>query len=326
MSFLPRALVHNWRLKLAALGLSVFLWALFQTEPRNAETFSAIPVVVDVADTAWTLSGEPNPPTVDLRLSGPAREIIRLAREGTMVRVAIRDVGSSDTLVTLRRDWVELGDGRGISVESVSPASVHLSFEPALSKVVPLSMRFKGQLPDRVARASPWGLNPQVARVRGPASRIRGVDSLHLEPLDLSSISASGVFDVAVDTAGLGGGRVTPPTATVAVRVEDKVQRVLTGIPVMIQPADGEPEMTVEPAAVAVTLEGARTLVNAVVPADLQAWVASDLVMGLVEGEERRVPVRIQGVPALVSAQLDNETVTVRRAPQARDQKPEVDG
>ena len=28
-----QALVRNWRLKLSALGLSVFLWALVQTEP-----------------------------------------------------------------------------------------------------------------------------------------------------------------------------------------------------------------------------------------------------------------------------------------------------
>ncbi len=32
-----QALAHNWRLKLSALGLSVFLWALVQGEPSNQE-------------------------------------------------------------------------------------------------------------------------------------------------------------------------------------------------------------------------------------------------------------------------------------------------
>lgn len=325
MSFLPRALVHNWRLKLSALGLAVFLWALVQTEPRNAETFSAIPVAVEVADTSWTLSGEPSPASVELRLSGPAREIIRLARQGTSVRVPIREVGSTDTLVTLRRDWVELGDDRGISVESVTPSLVHISFEAAMSRAVPLSLRLKGQLPDRLALASPIGLNPQVARVRGPASRIQGVDSLPLMPLDLSRVRSSGVFDLAVDTAGLGGGRVTPPTATVGVRVEERVERVLSGIPVMVQATEGAPDMVAVPTTVAVTLRGARTLVNAVDPADLRAWVASELVRGLVAGEERRVPVRIEGVPALVLAQPAVDLVTVRRASDARDGGPPGD-
>jgi hypothetical protein len=180
VSSLSRALIHNWRLKLAALGLSVFLWALVQTEPQNAETFSAIPVKVELTDTAWALSAPPQPPTVDLRLSGPAREIIRLAREGTSLQVPVRDVVASDTLVSLRRDWVDLGEGHGISVESVTPSTVRLSFEPAVSRAVPLSLRLKGALPDRLALASPIGLNPQMARVRGPASRVQGLDSLPL--------------------------------------------------------------------------------------------------------------------------------------------------
>jgi hypothetical protein len=311
----PRALVHNWRLKLAALGLSVLLWALVQTEPRNAETFSAIPVEVELADTAWALAGPPQPPTVELRLSGPTGEIIRLAREGTAVRVPIREVGSTDTLVALRRDWVELGDGRSISVESMNPPSVHISFESAVSRAVPLALQVKGALPERLALASPIGLNPQLVRVRGPASRVEGLDSIPLEPLDLSRVNASGVFEVAVDTTGLGGGRVTPPTATVGVRIEEKVERVLSGVPVLLQAASGDPTLSVDPDTISVTLRGARTLVDAVDPADLGAWVTSELVKGMAAGEERRVPVRVEGVPSLVSAQPVVGAVTVRRAP-----------
>jgi hypothetical protein len=311
----PRALIHNWRLKLAALGLSVLLWALVQTEPRNAETFSAIPVDVELADTAWALAGPPRPPTVELRLSGPTGEIVRLAREGTAVRIPIREVGSNDTLVTLRHDWVELGNDRSISVESVTPSSVHISFESAVSRAVPITLQVKGALPERLALASPIGLNPQLVRVRGPASRIEGLDSIPLEPLDLSRVHTSGVFVVAVDTTGLGGSRITPPTATLGVRVEDKVERVLSGVPVLLQAANGDPTLSVAPDTISVTLRGARTLVNAVDPTDLGAWVTADLVKGMVRGEERRVPVRIEGVPDLVSAQPAIDMVTVRRAP-----------
>ena len=48
-----QALVHNWRLKLSAVGLSVFLWALVQTEPTNQETFASVPVLLEIADTSW---------------------------------------------------------------------------------------------------------------------------------------------------------------------------------------------------------------------------------------------------------------------------------
>ncbi|MGD8729918.1 MAG: hypothetical protein PVF90_09460, partial [Gemmatimonadota bacterium] len=109
MARVPSALLRNWQLKLSALGLSIFLWALVQTEPLSEETFSSVPVVVEVLDTAWSLAADPDPETVELRLGGPAREIIRLVRDGTTVRVPITAVSSRDTVVTLQREWVELG-------------------------------------------------------------------------------------------------------------------------------------------------------------------------------------------------------------------------
>jgi YbbR domain-containing protein len=304
--------VHNWRLKLSALGLSVFLWALVQTEPRNAETFSAVPVEVDVADTSWTASGPPTPSTVELRLTGPTREIIRLAREGTLVRVPIREVGSADTVVTLRRDWVALGEGRGVSVESLNPSTVRIVLEPAASRVVPLRVRTQGSLPGHLALASPIGLNPHLVRVRGPASRIQGLDSMPLLPLDLDEITKSGVHELPVDTAGLHGVRVMPPTATVGIRVEEEVERVLSGVPVIVRSPGGSESLSVSPTAVDVTLRGARTLVTAVNPADLRVWVSPELLSGMTPGEERRVPVKVEGVPALVSSSVPDDIVTVR--------------
>ena len=318
MALLPRVVAHNWRLKLSALGLSVFLWALVQTEPRNAETFS-VPVTVEVSDTAWAASGTPEPSTVELRLSGPAREIIRLARQGTQIRVPIRSIGSSDTTVTLRRDWVGLGDGTRLTVESLSPSAVQIAFEPAVSRAVPLAIRTTGELPSHLALATPVGVNTPVVRLRGPASRLEGLDSVRLLPLDLSKVSTSGVFEVPVDTAGLSGVRITPTSATLGLRVEDEVERVLTGIPVIAQSDGAEAALVVSPLAVDVTIRGARTLVTAVDPMDLRAWVAPELVRGMTPGEERRVPVRVEGVPELVIYQLAQESVTVRRASDARD-------
>lgn len=313
MAFLRRVVVHNWRLKLSALGLAIFLWALVQTEPRNAETFS-VPVAIEVSDTAWAVSGTPEPSVVELRLSGPAREIIRLARQGTQIRVPVGTIGSSDTLVTLRRDWVSLGEGTRLTVESVSPSAVQIAFEPAVSRAVPVAIRTVGELPAHLALATPIGVGVAVVRLRGPASRLEGLDSVYLRPLDLSTVAASGVFDVPVDTLGLSGVRITPTTATLGVRVEEKIERLFTGVPVIVQANFGEGVVVVRPLSVDVTLRGARTLVTAVDPVDLRAWIAPELLRGMVAGEERRVPVQVQGVPNLVELQLAEEFVTVRTA------------
>lgn len=303
--------VHNWRLKLSALGLAIFLWALVQTEPREAETFT-VPVIVEVLDTAWAATGSPEPPTVELRLRGPTRDIIRLARQGTLVSVPITAVGSADTVVTLRRDWVGLGDGSRLSVESLSPSAVQIAFEPAVSRVVPLAIKTVGRLPADLALATPIGVNTSVVRLRGPASHLEGIDSVSLRPLDLSTVAKSGVIDVPVDTAGLGGVRITPMVATVGLRVEDMAERVVTGVAVVVQTDTRQGNIEVIPAAVDVVLRGAATLVQAVDSLDVRAWIGSELLLGMAVGEVREVPVRIEGVPTLVTAEVRG-AVRVRR-------------
>lgn len=310
----PQALVHNWRLKLSALGLSVFLWALVQTEPSNQETFASVPVHVQVVDTAWTTSGAPNPATVELRLGGPAREIIRLAREGTSIRIPVTAVGSQDSVITLRREWVELGQRAGVIVESMSPATVRVSFEEAQTRLVPLSMRLVGRVRDHLALAAPIEVSPQLARVRGPRSRVEGLDSLRIEAFDLADVTRSGAFTVAIDTTGLLGASVVPLTATIGVRVDDMVERVLEGITVQAVADAGEEEVVAEPASIQVRLAGARALVTALDPASLRAWVPAEYLQGMAPGEERVVNVRIDGVPALVTAIPGVDRITVRRA------------
>ena len=307
-------LVHNWRLKLSALGLSVLLWALVQTEPTNQETFSSVPIRVAISDTGWTTSGPPSPSNVEVRLGGPPREIIRLAREGTSIRIPVDVVGSRDTLITLRREWVQLGDRAGVSVESLSPPNVRVSFEPAETRLLPVSTRLVGRVRDHLALASDIDVSPRLVRVRGPESRVTSLDSVPLEPFDLSEVTRSGTFTVPVDTSGLLGASVVPQTATLDVRVEELVERVLDDIPVQAEVDPGEEAVVVEPASIQVRLSGARSIVTALDPARLRVWVPPAFLDGMQPGEERRVRVQIDGVPELVTAVPGTEQVTVRRA------------
>lgn len=312
-------LVQNWRLKLSALGLSVLLWALVQTEPSNQETFSSVPVRVQVADTGWTTSGPPTPANVAVRLAGPPREIIRLAREGTSIRIPLSSVGSQDTLITLRREWVQLGERSGVTVESLSPPNVRISFERAQTRLVPVSARMVGRIRDHLALASDIDVSPQLVRVRGPESRVTSLDSVPLEPFDLSGINRSGAFTVPVDTSGLLGASVVPQTATLDIRVEELVERVLDDITVEAQPDPGEADVVVEPASIQVRLSGARSIVTSLDPERLRVWVPPEMLDGMEPGEERLVRVQIDGVPELVTAVPGTERVTVRRAVDQQD-------
>lgn len=314
MPTLPQALFHNWRLKASALGMAVFLWALVQTEPRSEETFSAVPIEVEIADTSWTLGAPPQPGTVELRLDGPAREIIRLAREGATLSIPVTSVGSPDTLIALRREWVQLGQRGGLVVQSVSPSAIRLTLERAVTRLVPVSPRVQGRVREHLALAAAVSVSPQLARVHGPASRVLPLDSIPLRSFDLGRVTGSGIYTVAVDTTALGGGTVMPATATLEIRVEDMTERVLDEMAVQADVGPGGANVVLDPTTVRLTLKGARTLVTSLDPEGLRIWIPPEFLQDMAPGEVRRLHPRVDGIPELVTAMLGTQYIDVRRA------------
>lgn len=306
--------IYNWRLKLAALGLSVFLWALVQTEPRTSESFQRVPVRVQLEDTLWALRGLPTPTEVELQLSGPSRDIIRLAREGTALNIPITKVGAPDTSVFLDRDWVELGQWTGLTIEVISPAIIDMTFEPTLTRILPIASRIYGDLSSDLAFASSIGIAPLTARVRGSESQVSQLDSVRLQPFDLATVEKSGVFSVAIDTVALSGIFVSPEVVTMGFNVEDDVERVLQGFSVQFDAERIGTDVAIEPLLVQIQFSGPKSLVNALDPSLLRAWVSPEDLEGILPGEERRVPLRLEGVPEFVTAITETNAVTARRS------------
>lgn len=292
----------------------MFLWAVVQAEPSNRETFSAVPVQVEITDSSWTLANGAEPQTVEIRLGGVTREIIRLAREGTTLRVPISSIGSSDTVVVLRREWVDAAQRPGVTVESVNPPSIALSFEPAVTRLLPVAPRLQGQVGEGLALAGQIVANPPLVRVRGAESRVGALDSIPLLPFDLSAVTESGIFSVPVDTTGLTGASATPSTVSLGVRVEEVIERVMSGIGVRVEAGEDQPELVADPAEVEIRVTGARSLVAGLDPDEIEVFVAPELILGMAPGEVRRVPVSIVGIPPRVTAFAVDELVTVRRA------------
>ena len=307
--------IRNWRLKLAALGLSVFLWALVQTEPRtSSESFQRVPVRVELTDTLWTLAGPPTPTEVELQLSGSSRDIIRLDREGTALNIPISQVGTPDTSVFLDRDWVELGQSTGLTVEFISPAMIEIVFEPTVTRTLPIATRVYGDLRENLALASSVGLAPVSVRIRGSESQVSQLDSIWLERFDLGTVEKSGVFSVAIDTVGLSGAFVFPDVVTMGLNVEDDIERVLQGFSVQFDAERIGADVTIEPVVVEVRFSGPKSLVNTLDPSLLRVWVSPEDLEGILPGEERRVPLRLEGIPEFVTAVPETSAVTAKRA------------
>lgn len=315
MALVPGMIARNWRLKLAAFGLTVFLWALVRTESGSQGNLFSIPVEAQVADLDWILAGEPDPPTVQVRFRGPTDDLIRLAREGTTLRVPLDSVSSADTVVQLRRDWVFLAGESRLVVEDIAPATVRLSLERAATRAVPSRVITTGDLPDGRALAAPIVADPAMITVRGPAQRVRAIPSIPLRAFDLGSVGRSGEYEVEVDTTGLGGLDLSPARVSLTVRVEPRGERRLTSVPVVLDEEDraARDSVVLLPATLMVRIEGAQTAVAGAHDEEVRAVVPHESLAGLLPGHERRAPVRLRGLPPLVRGFPEVDSVTVRR-------------
>lgn len=315
MAFVPGMIARNWRLKLAAFGLTVLLWALVRTESGSQGNLFSVPVQPQVADLDWTLAGEPDPPTVQVRFRGPTDDLIRLAREGTTLRVPLDSVASPDTVVQLRRDWVFLSGESRLVVEDIAPASVRLALERAVTRAVPSRVITSGELSGGRALAAPISTTPGMITVRGPAQRVRGIPSIPLRSLDLGSVGASGDYEVEVDTTGLSGLSLSPARVALSVRVEPRLQRELPAVPVALDEEDApmRDSVVLLPPTILVRIDGARTAVTGAHEDQVRAVIPRDFLVGLQPGHERRAPIRLRGLPALVRGFAELDSVTVRR-------------
>ena len=267
-----------------------------------------------MTDTLWTLAGPPTPTEVELQLSGSSRDIIRLDREGTALNIPISQVGTPDTSVFLDRDWVELGQSTGLTVEFISPAMIEIVFEPTVTRTLPIATRVYGDLRENLALASSVGLAPVSVRVRGSESQVSQLDSIWLERFDLGTVEKSGVFSVAIDTVGLSGANVSPDVVTMGLNVEDDIERVLQGFSVQFDAERIGADVTIEPVVVEVRFSGPKSLVNTLDPSLLRVWVSPEDLEGILPGEERRVPLRLEGIPEFVTAVPETSAVTAKRA------------
>ena len=204
---------------LAALALAVVLWVVVQMEQPERRAFDGVPVRVQLSDPQWAVAGTPTPASATVRLAGTARQLLRLAGNQPSIMVPVDAVGSADTSLVIDRNWVRLQGIEGVVVEAVEPAAVAIAFEPMVAVEVPVAPTIVGSLRDEFTLATQPTADPPSIRVIGPASRVAELQTIHLDPVDLSRMERSQVVRVGVGN-GIAGELISFSPDTVEVRVE----------------------------------------------------------------------------------------------------------
>ena len=253
MRRLLEVVLHNWPLKLAAVGLAtVFYGGVVLSQ--GARTFSdPVPIRQPVIPEGMYLL-EPLPPVTSIRYFAP---------EGT-------DQPSTDTFrATVDLSGISQGGTYDVPVQvssvnpaiqilEVTPSVVSVQLDPLINKIVPVRIE-RGEVPENLEVGSQTA-TPGTVTVRGPKTIVDQVAAARADVV----IQPSGI-DVDEDVAlipvdSVGNARspadVSPTTARVVIRVfSDPKTRTLPVSPVVTgTPASGFEidEITVDPSAVTV--------------------------------------------------------------------------
>lgn len=293
--------------------MALFLWALVRVGAPESRAVT-IPVQVRLNDPAWMVIGDPVPTTVEVRFSGSPAEIFRMtALDGVSIQVPVVEVRDEDMVIVLQQGWIPVDGYRGVQVEDIVPSTVHLHFDRIESVTLPVRITTRGILPEHLALTRSVSLRPSVVRVSGPAGLIERLDTLDIVPVDLAQVDERGVAQTSIDTTGLGRLTIVPGEVTLRIPVEESIERVLAGIPVVADLGPGMGPFEVLPSTVELTVTGARTRVSSLDPGLIRVLVPSYALQGLGESEERRVPIVVEGLPSYVSIKVGVDTVLVRR-------------
>ncbi len=201
----------------------------------------------------------------------------------------------------------------GVVVEDIEPSSVQLILEPVERVALPVAARLEGELPPDMAMAGPPEVFPADIRVSGPLSRVSQLDSVRLLPIDLGTLASSGRVSIGVDTTGLGGLLVQPTSVDLDIPFEDRIERVMSGIPIVLPPTLSEPlELELRPPTASVIVQGARSLVDRADPTLFELVVRIEPEDVPAPGDEAEFPIALEGLPPLVGGEPQQSLVTVR--------------
>lgn len=320
--FTLHSLTYNWRLKLAALGLAVLIWAAVSAEQVTSQW---IPVRIDpvVRDPEFVLAGAADPAEVRVRFSGPGRELWELALDRPSLVLPLSDIGNRRAFA-LDASMLRIPAGLSVNVQDIRPAVVRVDVQRLTSRVVPVRARLAARSTQRYVVGGSLEVLPAEVRVTGPADRLAALDSVSTRGFDIVPDDSTFSQEVALDTEGMEGLSFSRNRVRVSGPVDLRAERSMG--PVTVYVPDG---LVATPAQVQVNVSGARRVLDRVFSAGLRAVVPRDSLPPVVPAEGVDAPLVFDGLPPGTAGRANPARVRVYpqgAAPPAGGQNPSPGG
>ena len=276
---------HNCAVKLICLIMAVLVWFYVSSE-RTGEESVGVPVKVRLADGMSV--NQISPQLVETVLSGPQKELSRLADESLSIDI---DLSSQKTpaVVRLALQKSQLKLPAGVEVEEFHPIQVEIGVDRLVNKDLTVEISFSGSPQDGYRMVS-FNANPEVASFSGGEKLLADMSRVSTVPVDLTGRNRSFTQSVPLVPVFPGEDKSFRKMVDVYVDIApEPATREFLQVPVNYLARTGSMrKVTLSPDSVAVDVEGPANVIGALDFSKLLLFVD---VSGLLEDGTYRLPV-----------------------------------
>lgn len=188
--WIRRYIVHNFWLKVLALGIAVLLWSAVAREPR-VEVAHTVPVEFANVPQGLAINSD-KVPEVQIWLSGPERVVRSVNPQDLHPVIDLTSVTPTAAERTFSLGKKQIKSPEGVDIAGIVPTEFHLSFDLLSTRTVPVKPRVTaaGSGFQVVNIAS----NPAEVTIQGPRSRVNAIDLATTDAIDAVGVRGSQIF------------------------------------------------------------------------------------------------------------------------------------
>ncbi|MFH0765895.1 MAG: CdaR family protein [Calditrichota bacterium] len=311
MTFVPRWLRENLRVKFGLLILASALWFLVITQ-QTYEYILNVPIAVSDLQPGKIVASA-LPAHAKVRIQGTGRELLRLIFfTHPVLTLNLSALGDRQKL-DLRPEMVTLPGGlNAVALEVSFPDSLEIHLEPLLEIELPIKLRAALNTSAGYVVIGEPHLNPNLVKVIGPYDVVIKLKYLETQSITLNNLRRNTEITVDLKENPSFGVTYSAQSVNALINVERLVERPLVGIPVKVKNLPPGRETTLEPSVIDVQISGPFGLVGEATIDEVDAWVDYNEYLPL---KSNRVPVHAQIESPLEVSQISPQELrlTIRR-------------
>lgn len=256
-------------LTIISLLIAIVLWGVVSKQEIVSTTILAVPIEYADLPPGLTFSNDDFARSANIRVKG-LKDVIEVLRpEQVTIKISLSSTKPGERVFPISN--TDVIAPANIDVISIEPQRTRLTIEPIIEKQVKVAARFANKVPEDYESTS-VSVNPSVVTIRGAESRVSNIDEVTTETISLSEHRVTFVERPNVDVRDPKVNVVGSPTIEVRVDIgQIRIERKLENVPVHIQP--NTEKVTVNPITVTVELEGRKSIIENLSPADVSAII-----------------------------------------------------